>query len=281
MIDIKTIAIVFNPDLAEGVTRVLRRYAAWVVDTPANRPFWDSSISVHSNSAIFRVNDPQQRLQNLIDALPDVEDHFGPDSNPAHPYTRIRVIGLSLTSESESAMSRRGFKSFQRTEDGFEADLVREAEPLSGAERVGMTVDSGVLRIGQPTRFTLTHARCDLHSTGPLHRFEAAFDAPDVQARAVIDSVIDPFLSFREALIELNETLNGSAVLETYDLDLRLEATVDKLGHVSWRGTAGFGYSGGSHSARFEFWIEDDQTSFPSILAQLSAIIEEAKRERR
>lgn len=121
MVDIKTVAIVLDPELGEGVADVLRRYPAWVVDTPTNRPFWDSSISVRGNSAIFRVNDPQQRLQNLIDALPDVEDHFGPDSDPADPYERIRVIGLALTTQTEEKLREQGFEDFHETDGGFEA----------------------------------------------------------------------------------------------------------------------------------------------------------------
>jgi hypothetical protein len=143
-----------------------------------------------------------------------------------------------------------------------------------------MAADSAVLRIGRPTRFTLTHARCDLQSTAGLHRFEVVFTRHDIHARAVIDTGIEPFLSFREALTRLYRDLNGEAVLWTHEMDLRLEATVNKLGHVSWTGIVGFGYSGGGDSAQYSFWIDDDQTSLPIILDQLNAIVEEAQGER-
>ena len=105
-----------------------------------------------------------------------------------------------------------------------------------------MTVARAAISFGRTARLTLTHARCDLRSTGGLHRFEALFTRPDFQAMALTD-------------------------------------TANKLGHVFWTGTIGFGYSGGSNSAKYEFWIEDDQTSVPLILDQLCAVIEEAQGE--
>lgn len=88
----------------------------------------------------------------------------------------------------------------------------------------------------------------------------------DFHARAVIDAEIEAFVLFREALIELYRDLRGEALLETREHDLKLEATVNKLGHVFWNGTVGFGYSGGGDSAEYTFWIADDQTSLPIIV---------------
>jgi hypothetical protein len=137
-----------------------------------------------------------------------------------------------------------------------------------------------MIRIGRPTRFTLTHANCDLQATGGLHRFEAQFTRFDFQARAIIDAEIEALVSFREALSVLYSDLEGKALLETHEGDLKLEATVNKLGHVSWTGTVGFGYSGASDFANYSFWIEDDQTSIPVILDQLIAMIENARAEK-
>jgi hypothetical protein len=73
--------------------------------------------------------------------------------------------------------------------------------------------------------------------------------------------------------------LSGQAVLETREGDLKLEAHINKRGHVFWTGTVGFGFSGGSRGAQLQFWIEDDQTSLPIIVDQLSAVIEDVQRE--
>jgi hypothetical protein len=120
-----TVAIVLDPSLGEGLADVLARYPAWVVDTPANRTFWDAAKPVE-NSAMFRVTDTQQKLNNLLTALPDIEDHFGPDSYPSRPYRRIRVLGLPLTSDVEKRLRERGFEGFGKMVDGFEADFKRE-----------------------------------------------------------------------------------------------------------------------------------------------------------
>ena len=144
---------------------------------------------------------------------------------------------------------------------------------------VGRAGDSAVLRNGHPTRFTLTHAHCDPQSTAGLHRFEAVFTRFDFHARALIDAEIEAFVPFR-TLIGLYPDLKGEALLETREHDLKLEVTVNKIGHASWTGTVGVGYSGGSDSAKYSFWIEDDQTSLPIILDQLHAIIREAQAER-
>jgi hypothetical protein len=91
---------------------------------------------------------------------------------------------------------------------------------------------------------------------------------------------MEPLEYFRDALTALYEDLRGEVVLQTREQDLTLESTVNKLGHVFWTGTIGFGYSGGSSSAKYEFWIEDDQTSLPIILDQLRTVIEEAQGEK-
>lgn len=143
-----------------------------------------------------------------------------------------------------------------------------------------MTVARSAIGFGRTARFTLTHERCDLRSTGGLHRFEAVFTRPDFQATALIDTGMEPFTYFREALVALYRDLSGEALLQTREQDLTLEATVNKLGHIFWAGAIGFGYAGGGSSAKYEFWIEDDQASVPIILDQLSAVIEEAKREK-
>lgn len=143
-----------------------------------------------------------------------------------------------------------------------------------------MTENRATVSIGRHARFTLTHGDCDLRLPAGLHRFEAVFTRPDFHARAAIDTGMEPVEDFREALTALYEDLSGEAVLQTHEKDLTLEATVNKLGHVFWTGTIGFGYSGGSSTAKYEFWIEDDQTSIPIIVDQLRAIIEEARAEK-
>jgi hypothetical protein len=121
----KTVVIVLDPDLAGGVAQLQEQYPAWVVDSQANRNFWNPENSVDKNSALFRVTNVECRLENLIATLPDLEDHFGPDSDPVDPFDRIRVVGLALSSDTEAELRDRGFVNFSKTKDGFEADVER------------------------------------------------------------------------------------------------------------------------------------------------------------
>jgi hypothetical protein len=76
----------------------------------------------------------------------------------------------------------------------------------------------------------------------------------------------------------MHRTLRGTAELETLENDLRIEATVDKLGHIFWEGFVG-GYHGGPDEARLQFHFTDDQTSLPVIIEQLEALVAEANGE--
>ena len=135
------------------------------------------------------------------------------------------------------------------------------------------------ISIGELSKLSLTHGPCHLHSKGSLHHFEVAFSNKDLQTTALVDTELEPFLSFREELGRLNRDLKGQAVLRTWEGDLELLAQIDKQGHVLWTGKVGFGFSGGGYGAQAQFWIGDDQTSLPSVLKQLDALIEDARAE--
>jgi hypothetical protein len=120
-----TIAVILDPDFGTGLAKVLAKYPAWVVDTPVNRGAWSANRPIE-NSAMFRVADSDKRLQNLLEALPDIECHFGPDSYPLRPYNRMRVLGLVLTPEVETQLRLHGFETFALIDGGFEANLRRE-----------------------------------------------------------------------------------------------------------------------------------------------------------
>jgi hypothetical protein len=87
-----------------------------------------------------------------------------------------------------------------------------------------------------------------------------------------------PFVSFREELARVFRELCGNAELTTLESDLRLEASIDKLGHIRWRGV--LRQPGPIPEERLEFWIEDDQTSFSRIIGELDEIIADSQSER-
>lgn len=109
------------------------------------------------------------------------------------------------------------------------------------------------------------------------HRFNLAFVGPGFQAKFPCETWIASFVSFRDGLARLNTDLRGNAKLEMLGNELNLQAEVDKLGHVTWTGE--LRYPGGMWESRLEFIIEDDQTSLSGIIAQVDAIIAEARSE--
>jgi len=76
---------------------------------------------VDANSAIFSVHDEDAREDNLIGVLPDIENHFGSETNHTQPYRRIRVIGLPLSAGIAARLRAAGFSRFTPTADGFMA----------------------------------------------------------------------------------------------------------------------------------------------------------------
>ena len=82
----------------------------WAVKSSANSVAWIPESSRFSNSALFSVEDVEARTENLIGALADVEDHFGPDSFPQNPYTAIYVIGIDLSAAIRERLASEGFR---------------------------------------------------------------------------------------------------------------------------------------------------------------------------
>lgn len=112
-----------DPELGDRVALLRATQPVWVVDSPVNAAAWGLGKSLEPNSAIFKVQDPEARADNLLAELDDVDLHFGPDSYPSNPYVGNRVIGLTLTQQVESELKQRGFSHFRETDDGFEAYL--------------------------------------------------------------------------------------------------------------------------------------------------------------
>lgn len=143
-----------------------------------------------------------------------------------------------------------------------------------------MDQDRSRLEFGRPPTFVLTHA-CDEDvnpASGDWHGFNVSFKKYGFRADVSLESRIDEFIPFRDALILINSNLHGTAKLKTLEGDLALTATINKLAHVTWEGYVGR-YAVGGGDARLEFRVMDDQTCLANIIAQLEALIAEASRE--
>ena len=119
------VAIVVDPDYGSRLRSLGVKMPVWAVKSSANSVAWIPESSRFSNSALFSVEDVEARTENLIGALADVEDHFGPDSFPQNPYTAIYVIGIDLSAAIRERLASEGFENFRQAENGFEADRSR------------------------------------------------------------------------------------------------------------------------------------------------------------
>lgn len=122
--DDRTVVVVLDPEFGDRITSVKQTHRLWAIDSPKNRAAWSSVDSAYANSAIFRSTPDASPDQHLIDALADIEDHFGPDSSNV-PYERLRVMGLSLSDELKRRLSDEGPANFECCANGFEASRLR------------------------------------------------------------------------------------------------------------------------------------------------------------
>ncbi|HEX5274996.1 MAG TPA: hypothetical protein VFW34_06955 [Candidatus Rubrimentiphilum sp.] len=119
----RTVTVVLDPDYGRRLEDLRNEPATWIVDTPENRHAWQTYHMQRGSSALFSADDPESRLRNLLDSLPDIIDHFGPDTFPDEPYKYIRVIGLPLTEDVLAKLKERGLGDCVENADGFVADL--------------------------------------------------------------------------------------------------------------------------------------------------------------
>jgi hypothetical protein len=145
-----------------------------------------------------------------------------------------------------------------------------------------MQSDRAQLCIGQPSQLSLSHAcpsATHLYPEDGLewHRFSLVFENGVFRANLKLDTWLSSFLSFRDELIALNKSLKGKATLSTTECDLRLEAAVDKLGHITWNGR--LRYPGPEPVSALDFSLNDDQTSINALIAQVETVIAEARSE--
>jgi hypothetical protein len=141
-------------------------------------------------------------------------------------------------------------------------------------------MDKPHLRLGRHTKFVLSHTCSDLNAGERAymwHHFQCTFTSSALNAHVSFDTIVDSFVSFRDDLARVSRELRGNAQLTTLESDLRLEASIDKLGHIRWSGM--LRHPGPVPEETLEFWIEDDQTSLSRIIAELDAIIADAQND--
>jgi hypothetical protein len=125
--------VVVDPAFREQLRDLPPNVPVWVVDTPENasivRGLWKERHSPNHLTGIttFCVEPEDSPEDNLIDELDTIDLHHGlHSSNP--PYSKIEVIGVTLSERIKSALAQYGFQEFRATPHGFEASRVDDSE---------------------------------------------------------------------------------------------------------------------------------------------------------
>jgi hypothetical protein len=124
--------VVVGPDFGERLEKVAQFAPTWVVATPGNENAYQRLWKAHPHAdhreigaiTCFRVSDPGDRVANLLDILPQTEQHHGEFQDDQFSYPNgfvLEVIGLTLTDAVTIGLREFGFSSFVETPGGFQA----------------------------------------------------------------------------------------------------------------------------------------------------------------
>ena len=124
--------VVLDPDYGHRLDTVAQIAPVWAVDTQVNKEaverLWKTRTHAdhREKGAItsYRTQNPADRLNSLLGIIPELETHHGKveDNELIFPDGFVLgVIGLTMNDAATSALQELGFKSFNKTRDGFEA----------------------------------------------------------------------------------------------------------------------------------------------------------------
>ena len=116
--------VVVDPKYGDRLETVTHIAPVWVVESRHNKAACKHLWSAHPTSehtekgaiTCYNVSDTEDRLSNLINVLPDLEEHHGEFCGG---FT-LEVIGLKLTDSVISTLRDLGFSSFSETPQGFQ-----------------------------------------------------------------------------------------------------------------------------------------------------------------
>ncbi len=126
--------VVVDPDYGDRLGSAAQLAPVWVVSTPGNKDacqhFQETSpVAGHNEKGAltsYAVNNPEDRLANLLDILPTLEEHHGEMGDKDFTFPEgfiLEVIGLSPTGDVTNALREVGFAAFFAARGGFRARM--------------------------------------------------------------------------------------------------------------------------------------------------------------
>lgn len=127
-----SLVVIVDPDYGDRLERVARCAPVWIVDTKRNKDacerLWKISPRAdhREKGAVtsYKAIAPEDRLSSLLSIIPQLETHHGEliANEFAFPAGFVLgVVGLQMDAEVTNALRERGFRSFVKTSEGFEA----------------------------------------------------------------------------------------------------------------------------------------------------------------
>ena len=124
--------VVVDPNYGNRLGKVAQFAPVWVVATPGNKDacqqLWKTSpVSDHREKGAitsYQVRDAEDRVANLLDILPTLQEHHGQICGDYLSFPDgfvLEVIGLTLTGSLTNALQEFGFASFFEKPEGFQA----------------------------------------------------------------------------------------------------------------------------------------------------------------
>jgi hypothetical protein len=118
------VALVLDSNFGERLSELASGSHVWLIETPQNKAaaikYWarHPEREVEKGITTFKSSADSSILDKCLGILPTIDLHHGEySSDPA--YSRLEVIGLSLSDSVESALREFGFRIFEATGEGF------------------------------------------------------------------------------------------------------------------------------------------------------------------
>lgn len=124
-LNMSNLIVIVDPNYGARLGEVAQSAPIWVVSTPGNNDACQE-LPDKSGFTSYAVSDPEDRLANLLDILPSLEESHGESTEDSFVFPEgfiLEVIGLNPTGSVTNALREAGFASFFAGRGGFRARM--------------------------------------------------------------------------------------------------------------------------------------------------------------